>query len=254
MTSHIIASQVLILCNDIEMGRIWSFALGQRGIDTFCVTTVQQALEVLTQSGYDLVLVDICTTELCGRVVCQQLRKEFVVPILLLDTIRQEDHILTAYKEGVDEYIIKPVSPALLLAKVQVWLKRARIVPVDAREDLQVGDLRLDPLQRVLNCGGKRATRLTHLEFRLLYLLMSNYGKTLPSSFLVSSVWGVLGDGDHVLLKNLVYRLRKKIEPEPGTSSHFRFPVGRARDLYHELQPRADRQHPIDWWGNFHFL
>ena len=86
----------------------------------------------------------------------------------------------------------------------------------EALETLQVGDLRLEPAKRQVITPEGKAVRLTNLEFRLLHLLMMNRGQVLESGVIVDRVWGYIGDTDRVPLKNVVYRLRRKIEPDPS--------------------------------------
>ena len=121
-----------------------------------------------------------------------------------------------AYQAGVDECVAKPVGPALFLAKVKVWLRRSWTVPAETLEVVQSNDLYLDPYARQVKRASGERVRLTNLEFRLLYLLMKNPGRILESDYIVGLVWGYHGEGNSHLLKNLVYRLRRKIEPDPN--------------------------------------
>jgi len=125
-----------------------------------------------------------------------------------------ESHILKAYQAGVDECVAKPVSPALFLAKVKVWLRHSWTIPAEGLEFMQISDLYLDTHGRKVIRGAGEGIKLTNLEFRFLYLLMNNPGRILETEYIVERVWGYYGDGDSNLLKNLVYRLRRKIEPD----------------------------------------
>lgn len=85
MVARTIVYSILIVCDDCETGQIWSYALRQRGIKTCVMAVIQDALCALNENSYDLVLVDICNPQLSGLNLCQQLRKELIIPILLLD-------------------------------------------------------------------------------------------------------------------------------------------------------------------------
>jgi two-component system KDP operon response regulator KdpE len=90
----------------------------------------------------------------------------------------------------------------------------------ESLEVVQVSDFKLDPQSRQVLKPPEKGIRLTNLEFRLLYLLMKNPGRILEAEFIVDRVWGYHGEGNSHLLKNLVYRLRRKIEPDPNSTSH----------------------------------
>ena len=82
------------------------------------------------------------------------------------------------------------------------------------------GDLTLDPENQAVRVSGRPATRLTKLEYRLLQFLLVNAGHTLPTERLTQHVWGYRGAGDRQMLKQLVHRLRQKIEPDPAAPSY----------------------------------
>jgi DNA-binding response OmpR family regulator len=206
---------VLLVSNDGEVGRIWAYAIRQMGLDVTLVGSAADALDLWTRDTYDLVVIDVFGPDLDGIDLARRLRVEAVNPILLLTPDPDEAYTLKAYQAGVDECIVKPVSPSLFLAKLRTWLRRSWTVPARALEPLQVGPLYLDATQREVTAGNGWVARLTNLEFRVLHLLMSHHDQVLPSDLIVDRVWGCNGDGDSILLKNVVYRLRQKIEPDP---------------------------------------
>jgi two-component system, OmpR family, KDP operon response regulator KdpE len=121
----------------------------------------------------------------------------------------------------VDDCMQHPVSPKIFLAKVKAWLRRAQVIPIEALDQVEVRSFRLEPARRQLiinkNEGSEgKIIHLTNLEFRLLWLLMNNPNHLFEPDYLINQVWGIYGDGDGTLLKNLVYRLRRKIEPNPS--------------------------------------
>jgi two-component system response regulator RegX3 len=209
-------AKLLLVTDDLETGRVWTYAFGQRGAEVVQVGSAAAALSQWKTDVFDLVAVDVHTSELDGIDLCRQLRSEVVIPILLLLPEAREARVLEAYRAGVDECIVKPIGPALFVAKVRSWLTRSWTVPAGSLDVLQVGDLRLDPARREVFVADGSAVKLTNLEFRLLHLLMAHPGQVLEAGLIVDRVWGYPNVGDSVLLKNLVYRLRRKIEPEPG--------------------------------------
>jgi DNA-binding response OmpR family regulator len=217
---------VLVVSDDREVAGIWAFALRQMGLQTILAHSAAEAVSQWSQHAFDLILVDVCGPRLDGIGLVRRLRAEAVNPILLLTAEHQEGQILQAYEAGVDECVVKPVSPSMFLAKVRAWLRRSWTVPTQALDPLEVGPLRLDPATRQVTVGGSHLVRLTNLEFRLLHLLMSHPGQVLPSEVIIDRVWGYGGEGDTTLLKNLAYRLRQKVEPDPGRPLHIQTAAG----------------------------
>ena len=207
---------VLLVSNEHEVGGIWAYALRQQGLVVTLTASAAGALAHWAEGPRDLVLIDICGPELQGVELARRLRAETGNPILLFTPRRDEGHLLDGYRAGADECVVKPVSPSLFLAKVRVWLRRSWSAPTRSLADLERGGLRLDAARQELSNGGPAPVALTNLEFRVLHLLMSHPGQVLPADLIVERVWGLDGDGDAVLLKNVIYRLRRKIEPEPS--------------------------------------
>jgi DNA-binding response OmpR family regulator len=173
----------------------------------------------------DLIVIDIEPVELLALSVVTQLREQAVIPILLLSSIQTVKIMLEAYEAGVDEYIAKPIEPSLLHAKVKAWLRRTWSIPVGMLDALKVGDIRFIPAERTLLLEGQPPIRMTNLELRLMYYLMSHAGRTITAEELCQRVWGSDRDVNKSTLKNVVYRLRLKLEPDP-TNPHYIRTVG----------------------------
>jgi DNA-binding response OmpR family regulator len=209
-------AKILLVTDDLKTGKVWAFAWGQRGLEVVLVGSRDEAERQWAGDVFDLLVVDVHTPQLDGLDLCRCLRGEAVIPFLLLIPDADEARILEAYRTGVDECVVKPISPALLVAKVVAWLGRSWTVQTDALQQLEGGDLRLDPARREVTTGEGAVVKLTNLEFRLLHLLMTHPGQVMEPGLIVDRVWGYADGAESVLLKNLVYRLRQKIEPDPG--------------------------------------
>ena len=184
-----------------------------------------RALQRWIDEAPDLIVIDIEPVELLALSVVTQLREQAVIPILLLSSIQTVKFILEAYEAGVDEYIAKPIEPSLLHAKVKAWLRRTWSIPVGMLDALKVGDIRFIPAERTLLLEGQPPIRMTNLELRLMYYLMSHAGRTITAEELCQRVWGSDRDVNRSTLKNVVYRLRLKLEPDP-TNPHYIRTVG----------------------------
>lgn len=215
-----INAKALIICDDRDTCQTWAYCLRQKGIDVVTARLTIEVTQPWTEEIPDLVVIDVNTSQQDGLALCRRLREEMTIPILLLTPQSSESHILEGYLAGVDEYVPKPVSPALFMAKVKVWLRRSWTIPAETLEVVQVSDFKLDPHSRQVLRPPDKGIRLTNLEFRLLYLLMKNPDRILETDYIVERVWGYHGEGNSHLLKNLIYRLRRKIETEPNTAIH----------------------------------
>lgn len=219
-------AKVLVVSDDYENAMTWSHILAQKDIDTHYSSCTEEALQVWLELIPDLIVIDMYSDNLDGIGLARQLRDQGVVPILLLTPRSSETHILEAYQSGVDECVVKPISPALFLAKVKAWLRRTWAMPAESLDVLQSGSLRLDPTSRQVITENEEAFKLTNLEFRLLHLLMTHPGWVLTTEDIVMKVWGYYGNGDSILLKNVVYRLRKKIDPDPNNPRYIHTEAG----------------------------
>jgi DNA-binding response OmpR family regulator len=142
------------------------------------------------------------------------LRSETIAPIIVSSPLVEEEVVLLLYEVGIDEYLYKPVSPRILVAKVKALLRRARSLPLASVSSLESRGVQLNPERRTVHLANGSETNLTNLEFRLLYCLMSNQGRVVPTETIVEKVWGYSGESDYRLVKGLVRRLRRKVEPD----------------------------------------
>ena len=208
-------TRMLLISDDSEAGRMWAYAVGQKKLEITTARSAQDALKHWAEAGFDLVVIDIYSRQLDGIDVCRRLRPETIAPILLFTPRGDEAYVLEAYRAGADECVVKPISPSLFLAKVNAWRRVSWTIATDTLDGLKAGNLCLDPTRREVKNGSGSAVRLTNLEFRLLSLLMSHRGRTLESEMIVGRVWGYTDCDESALLKNAVYRLRRKIENDP---------------------------------------
>ena len=208
--------KIFIVCDRNDTAPVWEYVLRERGLTVILETSTQKAIDHWTAEIADLVAIDIDVPHQDRMEFYRTFRAVSVAPILLFLPSHHETEIIEAYTAGVDEVIIKPVSPAIFLAKIQAWGRRSWTVPVDGLSLIKAGKHRLHPARRCLIDPDGLEIKLTTLEFRLLHLLMSRPGYIFEAETIVESIWGGYENGDQVLLKNVVYRLRRKIETDPS--------------------------------------
>jgi len=205
--------KILVVDDDLELRGLIVFALRQAGYLVIEAGDGPRALAELRAELPDLVILDVNLPKMSGFEVLERIRAESKTPVMML-TVRagEEDHV-RGLDLGADDYLAKPFSPRTLLARVRALLRRAGI---ERPAPVASGDFNLDVEQQSVSVRGRPSVRLTGMEFRLLQLLLANAGHTLSTDRLTAHVWGYRGTGDRQLLKQLVHRLRQKIESDPA--------------------------------------
>jgi DNA-binding response OmpR family regulator len=145
------------------------------------------------------------------------------VPVMMLTVRGEEEDLVKALELGADDYLTKPFSPRTLLARIKALLRRAGI---ESSAPLAAGRIALDVQEHSVRISGGTPIRLTKLELRLLQMLLANGGRTVTSDRLLIQVWGHRNSGDRQLLKQLVHRLRQKIETDPGAPQFLQTSAG----------------------------
>lgn len=201
--------KVLIVEDDLALSDVVSFTLRRAGFAIVTAYNGRAALEGYLAERPDLVLLDLNLPKLDGLEVCRRIRALDQTPIIMLSARSDDEDVVKGLELGADDYIVKPFSPSQLVARVRAVLRRAGAV--ETPDILQTADLRLDRERSEVQRANMPPIRLTQLEMRLLEAFMLNAGQVLPSDRLISTVWGIDG-GDRTMLKQLVYRLRAKLE------------------------------------------
>lgn len=215
-------STILIVDDDLALADVLVFTLRRAGFDTLLAHNGLDALELFARQAPDMVVLDWGLPGMDGLEVCTRLRAVSEAPILMLTVHQSDDDVVAALEAGADEYVAKPFSPRQLVARIRSLLRRT---VGDAREILAVGTLTLDPERRELVFEGRPPLHLTRLETRLMQAFLQNPGRLLPAESLILRVWGQAG-ATQEMLKQLVYRMRNKLELTPGDRSILENVVG----------------------------
>jgi DNA-binding response OmpR family regulator len=210
------ALRVFVICDQDATAPIWGYIIREKGLVAIIETSVQRAMERSVEEIPDLIVIDVNASHLQRIELCKKFRALSASPILLFLPSNNEAEILEAYQTGVDECVVKPISPAIFIAKIAAWARRSWTEPMTSR---QAGRLQLDPAHRSAIGANGDDVKLTNLEFRLLHLLMSRPGFVFKAEDIIETVWGARRQGDVALLKNVVYRLRKKMEEEANETN-----------------------------------
>ncbi len=215
--------KILAVDDDADLLAIVGFALTQAGFVVVKAADVRSALRAFAAEAPDLAILDINLPDGSGFDVCRDIRRESRVPIMMLTARGEEEDLVRALDLGADDYLTKPFSPRTLLARVRALLRRAGM---EGGGSLAAGPLQIDLESHVVRVDGGEPVRLTKLETRLLQILTANAGHVVSTERLLVHVWGHRGSGDRQLLKQLVHRLRQKLEVDPAVPALLKTEAG----------------------------
>jgi len=207
--------KALVVDDDRVLADLVAFTLRREGYQVVQAFDGPTALQRWQDEQPDVIVLDVnlpkTVPPLDGFTVCQRIREQANTPIILLTVRGEEDDIVKGLKLGADDYMLKPFSPRQLVARIEAVLRRVGKAPAPTIR--QTGSLTFDPGRRTVQIGEGEPISLTALESRLLDVLTLNAGQILPNETIISHVWGLDG-ADRDMLRQLVRRLRGKIEPD----------------------------------------
>lgn len=184
--------------------------------------------EMACVNDYDLIILDIILPRMDGLEVCRQIRREGVrVPVLLLTSLNADDDVVRGLDAGADDFLAKPFSFDVLLARVRALMRRTASAKTT---QVAVGSLVLDTATRSISRDG-RILDLTAKELMLLEYLMVNAGRVVTREMIAEHVWDMHFDPRSNVIDRLVHRLRAKLE-SAGTS-----PLQTIRGLGYTMSP-----------------
>ena len=183
------------------------------GLDCDLARDGSEALDLLRDHDYDAILLDILMPNLDGFGVCRAVREKSAVPILFLTALGGEEDMLRGYELGCDDYVTKPFSLAVLLAKTRALIRRSRGAGQEGA--LTCGAISLNLHSRLCTADGQEV-KLSPREFDLLLCLMRNRGQVLTRAQLLDKVWGLDFEGDDRAVDVRVRSLRAALGKAGG--------------------------------------
>lgn len=211
------AKRILIAEDEPSIVISLEFLLKEAGYDVTVARDGSQALTLTGELRPDLVVLDVMLPGFDGLEVMRRLHADLDarVPVILLTAKGEEADRLVGLRSGADDYVVKPFSPAELVARIDAVLRRTRGED-SAAEPLRFGDLEIDPSGRAVAVGG-REVELTHREFELLHFLATNPGQVFSRDQLMDRVWQFPFYNDVTTVTVHIRRLRAKVEPDPAS-------------------------------------
>lgn len=202
---------VLLVEDERRLREIVSDYFRNEGFEVIEAEDGKKALELFAEHTIDLIMLDIMLPEIDGWSVCRRIRKESAVPIIMLTARSDEDDTLLGFELGADEYVTKPFSPKVLVARAKTLLKRADgAIGVSEENTMSLAGIEVNRLSRTVLVDGEEII-LTHKEFELLVYLMENKGIVLSRQHLLDQLWGYDYYGDDRTVDTHIKKLRNKL-------------------------------------------
>lgn len=210
--------KVLVVDDDRVLADLVVFTLRRAGNEALIANDAVSAIRRWTEDKPDLIILDINLPGSPGLedgfAICKHIRTRSDTPIILLTVRAEEADIVRGLEAGADDYVMKPFSPRQLMARVQAVMRRFNVTGTSHSAKLSVDGLDFNPKLREVSLASGSSKSLTPLESQLLESLMINAGQVLTADDLISDIWGASG-GSSEMLRQLVRRLRSKIETDP---------------------------------------
>lgn len=171
------------------------------------------ALEIFEQTTVDLIVLDIMMPEMDGWSVCRRIREKSDVPIIIITARAEDDDQLMGFDLGADEYVTKPLSPRVLVARATALMKRTEGTIGSEGDLLVYGDLLVNRMAHTVSVAGK-PINLSPKEYDLLLFLTKHYGRVLSREYILDAVWGYDYFGDLRAVDTHIKKLRAKLGDE----------------------------------------
>lgn len=201
--------KILIIEDEVPIQKILSEPLIFAGYE---VTTASDGLEGINtfhQQRFDLILLDIMLPKIDGYTICEMIRQESQIPIILLTALDSEDAQIKGFDKLADDYITKPFSIKLVLKRVEALLRRTSSDTVS--DTIRYKEITLSETERLVYVS-ENEVALTHLEFEILLLFLKNQGRVFTRDDLLNLVWGYDFVGDEKGVNFHIMNLRKKLK------------------------------------------
>ena len=203
--------RILVVDDDSALAEMITIVLSGEGFHAYCCADGAEAVQRFRELNPALVLLDVMLPGMNGVAVCQQIRAESGVPIIMLTARNDTTDVVRGLEAGADDYVVKPFNPSELLARVRA---RLREPAPTAGGMLELGPLAIDVAAHEVTRAGEPVS-LTPLEFDLLLTFARQPDRAFTREELLERVWGYQDKSDTRLVNVHVQRLRAKIEADP---------------------------------------
>mgnify|MGYP005761144475 CR=1 FL=1 len=202
--------KILVVDDESRMRKLVKDFLSKKGFEVIEAENGEQAVDIFfATKDIALILLDVMMPKMDGWEVCREIRKMSQVPIIMLTAKSDEKDELLGFELGVDEYITKPFSPKILVARVEAILRRSNVIGPD--DVIEVGGIRLNKAAHEVTVDGE-PVELSFKEFELLSYFVTNQGVALSRERILNNVWNYDYFGDARTIDTHVKKLRSKLK------------------------------------------
>lgn len=213
---------VAVLDDDPEQLELMKLWLERANVANECFLNSNELFRALRRTGFDCYLVDWELPDDDGMSVLERLRSQQRVKVPIIFTTARSDHedIARALRAGADDYLVKPINEVELIARIEACSRRAGLPTQSEYGVVSCHNLELN-VDREEALLDSEALVLSRREFDLLLLMLRHVGNTVPREQILADVWGIRGDIATRTVDTHISRLRHKLKPEDGGSSHW---------------------------------
>ncbi|MHC1747536.1 MAG: response regulator transcription factor [Cellulosilyticaceae bacterium] len=209
-------SRVLVVDDEKLIVKGIKFSLEQEGWEVDAAYDGEEALNLVKNGSYDVMILDVMLPKYNGLEVCQLVREFSNIPIIMLTAKGEDMDKIMGLEYGADDYVTKPFNILELKARIKAILRRATHIEKEQNKKImEIGNLRLEINSRRVFLNNQEVN-LTAKEFDMLELFATHPGKVYNREQLLDTIWGRDYPGDVRTVDVHVRRLREKIEPNPG--------------------------------------
>lgn len=202
--------KILVVDDERRMRKLVRDFLVKQDFDVLEAGDGEEALDIFyEEKNIALIILDVMMPKMNGWEVCREIRETSKVPIIMLTAKGEESDELMGFELGVDEYISKPFSPKILVARVEAILRRTSQFSTDGI--LEVGGIRLDKTAHTVTIDNEEVVEMSFKEFELLAYFMENEGIALSREKILNHVWNYDYFGDTRTIDTHVKKLRSKL-------------------------------------------
>ena len=206
-----------VLLADDEQGLrdITKKYLERNGFDVITAKNGVEAIAAVDKNVFDIIVLDIMMPEIDGRQVCQYIRTKYDVPVIFLTALGKEQDVIQGYEIGADEYVTKPFSMPILMAKINSLVKRYHGLTIK-NGLITIGNIQIEPARRIVTVN-KKVISIAPKEYELLMYFIDNKNQVLSRTQILDAVWGYDYEGYDRAVDTHVKKLRAIL----GEENHY---------------------------------
>ena len=206
-----------VLLADDEQGLrdITKKYLERNGFDVITAKNGAEAIAAVDKNVFDIIVLDIMMPEIDGRQVCQYIITKYDVPVIFLTALGKEQDVIQGYEIGADEYVTKPFSMPILMAKINSLVKRYHGLTIK-KGLITIGNIQIEPARRIVTVN-KKVISIAPKEYELLMYFIDNKNQVLSRTQILDAVWGYDYEGYDRAVDTHVKKLRAIL----GEENHY---------------------------------